>query len=84
MADFLGGHCQCLAVFVCSLDMVSSREPCAVFDPWVHWEKGQVGIESLSADATVSVELGELDDQDRRKDVSGIKASGKEMFCPKW
>ena len=24
--------------------VVAARAPCNVFDPWVHWERGQVGI----------------------------------------
>ena len=24
--------------------IVAARDPCDVFDPWVRWERGQVGI----------------------------------------
>ena len=30
---------------------VAARAPCDVFDPWVHWERSQMGSENLSAGA---------------------------------
>ena len=26
------------------VSLVAARAPCDVFDPWVRWERGQVGI----------------------------------------
>ena len=26
------------------IGLISARAPCDVFDPWVRWERGQVGI----------------------------------------
>ena len=32
------------AMLSSSLLLIAARAPCDVFDPWVHWERGQVGI----------------------------------------